>query len=75
VFAGAVSGGQFSNANAVTWSATGTWTAITAIEIWDAAGTPVRYLWGILGTSISGVVNGDTVQFAASSVTVNASQW
>jgi hypothetical protein len=74
-FAGSVSAGAFSNANQVQWSATGTWTTITAVEIWDTAVTPVRYLWGGLGTSITGVVNGDTVQFAASSITVNASTW
>jgi hypothetical protein len=74
-FAGSVSAGAFSNANQVQWSATGTWTTITAVEIWDTAVTPIRYLWGALGTAITGVVNGDTVQFAASSITVNASTW
>jgi hypothetical protein len=75
VFAGTVSGGQFSNANAVSWSATGSWTTAVAVEIWDTSGTPVRHLWGALTANISGVANGDTVQFAAASITVNASTW
>lgn len=75
VFAGSVSGGQFSNANAVSWSATGSWSTAVAVEIWDNAGTPVRHLWGALTANITGVASGDTVQFAAASITVNASQW
>lgn len=75
VFAGTVSGGQFSNANSVSWTATGSWTTAVAIEVWDTTGTPVRYLWGALSANITGVSSGDTVQFAASSVTVNASTW
>jgi hypothetical protein len=74
-FAGSISGGQFSNANVVSWSATGTWSTVVAIEIWDTSGTPVRHLWGALTANITGVASGDTVQFAAASVTVNASTW
>lgn len=75
VFAGSVSGGQFSNANAVSWSATGSWSTVVAIEVWDTAGTAIRYLWGALTANITGVASGDTVQFAAASITVNASTW
>jgi hypothetical protein len=75
VFAGAVSAGAFSNANAVSWSATGSWSTVVAIEIWDTAGTPVRYLWGALTANITGVANGDTIQFAASSISVSAATW
>jgi hypothetical protein len=74
-FCAAPSGGTQSNSNSVSWSATGTWPTITAIEIWDNAGTPLRWLQGSLTSSITGVVNGDTVQFAAASVTINASSW
>lgn len=73
-FCATASGGQQTNSNAVSWSATGTWPTINGIEIWDTAGTPLRWLQGSI-TAISGVVNGDTVQFAASAVGVNASQW
>jgi hypothetical protein len=75
VFAGTVATGSFSNANAVSWTATGTWSTVTSIEIYDSASTAVRHLWGTLTASITGVVNGDTVQFAAASITVNASTW
>jgi hypothetical protein len=67
------SGGTASNVNATSWSATGTWSAVASIEVWDSAGTKLRWLQGALAASITGVVNGDTVQFAASSINVNAS--
>jgi hypothetical protein len=73
-FCAAPSAGQQSNSNAVSWSATNTWATVVAIEIWDSAGTPLRWLQGAI-TSITGVVNGDTVSFAIGSITINASQW
>jgi hypothetical protein len=63
------------NANAVSWNATGTWSTVIGIEIWDTAVTPLRWFQGTLTSNITGVVNGDTVQFAASSITLNASGW
>jgi hypothetical protein len=63
------------SANGVTWSATGTWTTIVGIEIWDSAGTPLRWFQGLLTASITGVVNGDTVSFAAGAITVNGAGW
>jgi hypothetical protein len=74
-FCAAPSAGTQSNSNAVSWSATGTWTTTTAIEVWDTAGTPLRWLQGSLTSNITGVVNGDTVQFAASAVSINAGSW
>jgi hypothetical protein len=69
------SGGQQTNTNSVSWSATGGWTAIPSIEVWDTAATPLRKLQGALSSSITGVTNGDTVQFAVAAITVNASAW
>jgi hypothetical protein len=77
-FATFSAGASTGNSNAVTWTATGTWTAgVAGIEVWDAAGTPLRWLQGVLSTAIgaSVVVNSDTVSFAASSITCNASAW
>jgi hypothetical protein len=73
-FCAAPSGGTQSNSNLVSWSATGTWATVNAIEIWDSAGTPLRWLQGAI-TAITGVVNGDTVSFAVGSITINSSQW
>ena len=73
-FCAAPSGGIMSNSNAVSWTATGTWATVNAIEVWDSAGTKLRWLQGTI-TPITGVVNGDTVSFAVGSCTVNASQW
>ena len=61
--------------NAANWTASGSWTTITAIEVWDTAGTPLRWLQGALTSSITGVANGDTISFAIGSVTINASAW
>jgi hypothetical protein len=72
---GAPSAGVQSNNNSVSWSASGSWATITGIEIWDSAGTPLRRLQGALASSITGVANGDTVQFSAGSITANASSW
>lgn len=63
------------NINAVSWSATGTWSTVLGIEVWDTAGTPLRYLQGTTTSSITGVVNGDTVQFAAGSISANPTAW
>jgi hypothetical protein len=73
-FCAAPSGGTMANTNLVSWSATGTWSNVNGIEIWDHAATPLRWLQGSI-TPITGVVNGDTVQFAVSSVAINAGSW
>lgn len=72
---GANSSGVSSSANSVSWTAGGTWTTVTSVEVWDTAGTPKRLLQGALTANITGVVSGDTVQFAAAAVTADASQW
>ena len=73
-FCAAPTAGVQSNSNAVSWTATGTWATVNGIEIWDSAGTHLRWLQGSI-TAITGVVNGDTVQFAIGSIGVNASAW
>jgi hypothetical protein len=72
---GASSSGVSSSANAVSWTAGGTWTTVTSVEVWDTAGTPKRLLQGALSANITGVVSGDTVQFASAAVTADVSQW
>ena len=64
-----------SNANAVSWNATGTWTTVPGIEVWDTAATPLRWLQGTVTSPISGVVNGDSIIFAAAAITSNAASW
>jgi len=71
---GAPTAGVATNSNLVSWAATGTWATVVGIEIWDSAGTPLRWLQGSI-TSITGVVNGDTVQFAIGSISADSSQW
>lgn len=74
-FCAAPSAGIQSNANSVTWTVTGTWTTVNGIEVWDNAGTPLRWLQGGLASPLTGVVNGDSVVFAAGAVSLNASGW
>lgn len=74
---GANASGVYTQNNTASWTATGTWTdAINGVEIWDTAGTPLRWLQGSLTSAItaSTVVNGDTVQFA-NSVSADVSAW
>jgi hypothetical protein len=63
------------NNNAVTWAATGTWTSIPGVEIWDNSATKLRYMQGTVTSAITGVVNGDSVQFGASSISASPVQW
>lgn len=72
---GAPSGGVQTNNNAVSWSVTGSWSTITAIEIWDSASAPLRWLQGALTSQIQGAANGDTVQFAAGSISISGAAW
>jgi hypothetical protein len=73
---GTPTAGQQTNNNAVSWTATGAWSTITSIEIWDSNGTTkLRWLQGALTSNITGVANGDTVQFAVGSLTANAGSW
>jgi hypothetical protein len=74
-FCAAPSAGAQSNANTVTWNATGTWTTVGGIEIWDTAATPLRWLQGALTSPVTGVTNGDSVVMAAAAVTLNAGSW
>lgn len=72
---GANASGVSSSANSVSWTAGSSWTTVVGVEIWDTAGTPKRLLWGALTANITGVVSGDTVQFAAAAITADASAW
>lgn len=74
-FCAAPSAGTQANSNAVTWNATGTWTAVNGIEVLDTAATPLRWLQGALVSPVTGVTNGDSVIMAAGAVTLVASAW
>jgi len=77
-FATFSAGASTGNSNAVTWTASGTWTAgVAGIEVWDTAATALRWLQGTLSTAIgaSVVVSSDTVSFSASSIVPNAGSW
>lgn len=70
---GANASGVSASANAVSWTAGAAWSAVLGVEVWDTAGTPKRLLQGGI-TSVT-LANGNTLNFAAGSVTADASQW
>lgn len=70
---GTPSGGVATNNNAVSWTAGAAWSAVVAVEVWDTAATPLRYLQGSI-TSVT-LANGNTLNFAAGSISADASQW
>lgn len=70
---GAPSAGVSTNSNAVSWTAGAAWSAVVAIEIWDSAATKLRYLQGSV-TSVT-LANGNTLNFAAGSISADASAW
>lgn len=70
---GAPSAGISASSNAVSWTAGAAWTAVVAVEVWDSTGTPQRILQGAI-TSIT-LANGNTLNFAAGSITADGSQW
>jgi hypothetical protein len=61
---------------AVSWTNSGaTWTAVAGIEIWDTAGTPLRWFWGPLSGGAVTVNAGNTLQFAIGSIGLNGVGW
>jgi len=64
---GSASSGQIANSSVINFTGMPTCTVV-GIELYDSAGTPKRLAYGALAASKS-VTSGDTVQFAASSVT------
>ena len=63
------SAGVASNTGAVTFNSMPACT-VTAVELWDSAGTPVRLWWGPL-TASKTLNSGDTFQFDIGSLSVS----
>jgi len=73
---GSNASGISTNSNSVTFTASGGnlgGAAIVGIEIWDSAGTPKRIVQGSI-TSVT-VATGNTLSFAAASISADASAW
>jgi hypothetical protein len=60
---------------AVSWTATGAGFTTAGIEIWDTAGTPLRWFWGALSGGSVTVNAGNTLQFAISSISLDGTGW
>jgi hypothetical protein len=62
---------------AVSWTNSGgsAWTAVAGIEIWDTAGTPLRWFYGALSGGAVTVNAGNTLQFAINSITLTGTSW
>lgn len=68
---GSASAGSITTTGALTFSNMPAITT-TGVEVWDSAGTPVRRWFGALTTSKTTAL-GDTLSFAASSITATLS--
>lgn len=65
----AASSGSIQNSAAINFAAMPTCTVV-GIEVFDSAGSPKRLMYGTLAVSKS-VTSGDTLQFAAGSITLS----
>jgi hypothetical protein len=65
---GAASGGSTSNSADLTFAGMPACTVV-GLEIWDSAGSPVRWWWGALTSSVALLV-GETLTIAAGSLTL-----
>lgn len=70
---GAPASGVQSSSNSVSWTAGAAWAAVLGIEIWDTAGTALRWLQGTI-TSVT-LANGNTLTFPVASITADHSAW
>jgi hypothetical protein len=62
-------------ASSWTNSGGGAWTAVAGIEIWDTAGTPLRWFQGALSGGAVTVNAGNTLQFAIGAIGLNGTAW
>jgi hypothetical protein len=72
-----ISTSALSSSNSQSYTATGSWSSIVGVEIWDSAATKLRYLQSgnSTFTSITGVASGDTVSFASAAITYDGTAW
>lgn len=74
-----VSASVVTSSSAQSYTATGSWTTIAGIEIWDNAATKLRYLQsaysGSTFSSITGIASGDTVQFPSTAISYDGTGW
>lgn len=69
-FGSAPSGGPAQNSNLIRFDNMPAVT-LTGFEIWDSAGTPVRWHWAAFGVSV-GVAAGEPVEFAIGALDITA---
>jgi hypothetical protein len=69
----APSAGATSNITVLTWtnSSSGTW-VIEGLELWDEAGTPLRWLFGTFGATLNISIS-NTLQIAAGAIEITLS--
>jgi hypothetical protein len=70
---GAASGGSASNTGTPSWTNGGSTWSIVGIELWDQAGTPLRWWYGSWTGQPISVANGNTFAVAAAAVTCSLS--
>jgi hypothetical protein len=72
---GEVSGPSSGN-GAISWTnGSGSTASIAGIELWDSAGSPLRWFQGAWSGGTISLNNGNTLTIAVNAITLNASTW
>ncbi len=64
----AASAAATSNSSTASWTNGGTTWSLVGLELWDEAGTPLRWMWGTWTGQPISVANGNTFAIAAAGV-------
>jgi len=60
---------------ALSWTNSGATWSVVGVEIWDSAGSPLRWFWGTWTGQPISVATGNTFSVATNAITLDASQW
>ena len=67
----AASAAATSNSSSASWTNGGTTWSLVGVELWDQAGSPLRWMWGTWTGQPISVANGNTFQIAAAGVAIS----
>jgi hypothetical protein len=67
------SAGSSTNSTALSWTASGTSWTIEGVEVWDRAGTPLRWMYGSWTGEPISIANGNTFAVASAAMTATLS--
>lgn len=71
----AASAAATSNSSTASWTNGGTTWSLVGLELWDEAGTPLRWMYGSWTGQPISVANGNTFQVAAAGIAISLALW